>query len=79
MTILMNQASSSRIDDDESFQAERFERFHYRQSGECPVRSHAARTRGRLRSRATAAYSRKMRTINGAHRRGRYTHLSPSY
>jgi hypothetical protein len=79
MTILMNQSDGYRVDDDETFEAERFERFSYSRNGECPVRSHASRTRGRMRSRATAAYIRKIRAFNGAHRRGRYTHTSPSY
>jgi len=79
MTILMNQSDLDRYGDDESLDAERFERFSYSRSGECPVRSHAARTRGRMRSRATAAYTRKARAINGAHRRGRPSFVSPGF
>lgn len=79
MTVWMNQASSSRIDDDELDGGARFERFSHRNQSECPVRSHASRTRGRLRSRATAASRRKARSINGVHRRGRHSFVSPQF
>jgi hypothetical protein len=67
-------ASTKEIDryqeqyDDAEF--ERFERFTYRRGGEFPVRSHSAQTRGKLRSRSTAAGRRKARAFNGANRRG---------
>jgi hypothetical protein len=50
---------------------DRFERFTYRSRGEFPVRSHAARSRAKLRGRATAASRHKARSFNGANRRGR--------
>ncbi len=50
---------------------DRFERFTYRSRGEFPVRSHAARSRAKLRGRATAASRSKARSFNGANRRGR--------
>jgi hypothetical protein len=55
---------------DDSAEFERFERFTYRRGGEFPVRSHSAQTRGKLRSRSTAAGRRKARTFNGVNRRG---------
>jgi hypothetical protein len=79
MTILINQASSYRVGTDEFDDADRFERISHRRQGECPVRSHASRSRGRLRSRATAASRRKAKSINGAHRRGRHSFASPSF
>lgn len=78
MTLLMNATDRWQFEV-AMFDTERFERFRYTRNGECPVRSHASRTRGRMRSRATAAYSRKMRTINGAHRRGRSMHVGPVF
>jgi hypothetical protein len=50
--------------------SERFERFSHRRDGEFPVRSYTARTRGKMRSRATAAARRKARSFNGVNRRG---------
>lgn len=50
---------------------DRFERFTYRSRGEFPVRSHAARSRAKLRGRATSASRSKARSFNGANRRGR--------
>ena len=79
MTILMNHASSYRVAGDDYIDADSFERISHRRQGECPVRSHASRTRGRLRSRATAASRRKAKSINGAHRRGRHSFASPSF
>ena len=55
---------------DDSAEFERFERFTYRRGGEFPVRSHSSQTRGKLRSRSTAAGRRKARTFNGVNRRG---------
>jgi hypothetical protein len=55
---------------DDGTEFERFERFTYRRGGEFPVRSHSAQTRGKLRSRSTAAGRRKSRTFNGVNRRG---------
>ena len=54
----------------DSAEHERFERFTYRRDGEFPVRSHSAQTRGKLRSRSTAAGRRKARSFNGVNRRG---------
>ena len=48
-----------------------FERFTYRQRGEFPVRSQAARTRAKMRDRGTAAFRIKSRSFNGSNRRGR--------
>ncbi len=55
---------------DDSTSNEKFERFTYRRGGEFPVRSHAAQSRGKMRSRATAAARRKARSFNGVNRRG---------
>lgn len=59
----------SQIDDSSEF--DRFERFTYRQRGDFPVRSQAARTRAKMRDRGTAASRTKARSFNGANRRGR--------
>jgi hypothetical protein len=56
---------------DDSAENDRFERFTYRSAGEFPVRSHAARSRAKLRGRATPASRSKARSFNGANRRGR--------
>ena len=56
---------------DESVDADRFERFSYRRGGDFPVRSHASRTRAKMRGRATPAARMKARSFNGANRRGR--------
>jgi hypothetical protein len=56
---------------DDSAEFDRFERFTYRRGGEFPVRSHTARTRGKLRSRGSAAARYKARSFNGPNRRGR--------
>ena len=51
---------------------DRFERFTYRSRGDAfPVRSHAARKRAKVRSRATHASREKSRSFNGSNRRGR--------
>ncbi|MFO0791549.1 MAG: hypothetical protein U0805_18975 [Pirellulales bacterium] len=55
----------------EDAEFDRFERFTYAQRGEFPVRSHAARSRAKLRGRATSAGRQKARSFNGANRRGR--------
>jgi len=57
--------------EDDAAEGDRFERFTYRQRGEFPVRSHAARSRAKLRGRATSAGRLKSRSFNGANRRGR--------
>ncbi|HEX3600630.1 MAG TPA: hypothetical protein VHU84_10845 [Lacipirellulaceae bacterium] len=49
----------------------RFERFTYSHQGDFPVRSHAARSRAKMRGRGTAASRNKARSFNGANRRGR--------
>jgi len=56
---------------DEFADADRFERFTYRRGGDFPVRSHASRTRAKMRSQATPAARNKARSFNGANRRGR--------
>jgi hypothetical protein len=56
---------------DEVSDDNRFERFTYRSRGEFPVRSHAARTRAKMRDRGTSASRSKSRTFNGSNRRGR--------
>ncbi len=55
----------------ESDDCDRFERFTYRSAGEFPVRSQTARSRAKLRGRATHASRNKARLFNGANRRGR--------
>jgi hypothetical protein len=55
---------------DDSTEFETFERFTYRRGGEFPVRSQAARTRGRLRSRGGVAARHKAAAFNGVNRRG---------
>jgi hypothetical protein len=57
--------------EDAALDAERFERFTYRTRGEFPVRAHAARSRAKMRGRATAASRSKSRSFNGVNRRGR--------
>jgi hypothetical protein len=52
-------------------EASGFERFRYRSHGEYPVRSHASRTRGKMRSLGGASARHKARTFNGVNRRGR--------
>ncbi len=50
---------------------DRFERFSYRHEGDFPVRSHASRSRAKMRGRGTSASRQKARSFNGANRRGR--------
>lgn len=52
-------------------ESEQFERFTYRQRGDFPVRSQAARTRAKMRGRGTSAFRLKSRSFNGSNRRGR--------
>jgi hypothetical protein len=61
---------------DDADEAGGFERFRYRSHGEYPVRSQAARTRGKMRSHGGAAARRKARTFNGVNRRGRSKHFN---
>jgi hypothetical protein len=56
---------------DETLDAEHFERFTHRRGGDFPVRSHASRTRAKMRGRATPAARSKSRAFNGSNRRGR--------
>ncbi|HEX4414938.1 MAG TPA: hypothetical protein VH107_14985 [Lacipirellulaceae bacterium] len=56
---------------EDSDNCDRFERFTYRSAGEFPVRSQTARSRAKLRGRATHASRNKARSFNGANRRGR--------
>jgi hypothetical protein len=62
--------------------AGRIERFSCRRRGEFPVRAHAARTRARMRSRASSSTRRKAAAFNGANRRGKgkyFQHLGPAW
>lgn len=56
---------------DDSAEFDQFERFSYRQRGDFPVRSQAARTRAKMRDRGTSASRTKSRSFNGVNRRGR--------
>ena len=56
---------------DETLDADRFERFSHRRGGDFPVRSHASRTRAKMRDRGTSASRSKSRSFNGSNRRGR--------
>ena len=56
---------------DDSLEDVRFERFAHRRGGDFPVRSHSARTKARMRGRATASGRNKARCFNGVNRRGR--------
>lgn len=71
MIALTHQTDRYESQFDNSSEFDRFERFTYRARGEFPVRSQAARTRARMRSRASAAGRNKSRGFNGANRRGR--------
>ena len=55
------------------------ERFTHRRRGAFPVRSHAARSRARMRSRGGAAARQKARTINGACRRGKHKRVFATF
>lgn len=79
MTIWTYRSDRSGSVDEESDELSRFDRIAHRRQGECPVRSHAARTRARMRSRGGSAARRKARAFNGAHRRGQYTHAVPGF
>lgn len=79
MTIWTNQSGDYENGRDELENVDRFERISHRQQGACPVRSHAARTRAVMRSRGGPGSRKKGRSINGAHRRCRYKHVSPSF
>lgn len=59
----------SQFDDSSKF--DQFERFTYRQRGDFPVRSQAARTRAKMRDRGTSASRTKAKLFNGSNRRGR--------
>ncbi len=71
MIASMNETSRYEPQFDELSDADRFERFSHRRGGDFPVRSHAARTRAKMRGRATSAARNKARSFNGANRRGR--------
>lgn len=70
---------SGRYEDDACEELDRFERISHRQRGECPVRSHASRTRGRLRSRGGTRARQKAQAINGLHRRSSFKRTVPCY
>jgi len=61
---------------EDSAEFDRFERFTYRQRGDFPVRSQAARTRAKMRDRGTAASRMKAKSFNGSNRRGRGKYYS---
>ena len=71
MIAIVNESDRYESQFDDASEIERFERFTYRQRGEFPVRSHAARTRAKMRGRATPASRTKSRSFNGVNRRGR--------
>jgi len=76
MTIWTNQSGQYRDEDENSLETDRFERITHRREGECPVRSHASRSRARMRSRGGPGARRKAREFNGANRRGRPRYTS---
>ena len=78
MTIWTTNYDGYRQDDDAP-EFERFEKFSHRRQGDCPVRAHASRIRGRLRSRGGAAARQKARSFNGPNRRGTYRQLVPCF
>jgi hypothetical protein len=57
---------------------EQFERILHPQYGGCPVRSHSARLKARMRSRGGAAARRKAASFNGPHRRRRRSWRDPA-
>jgi hypothetical protein len=71
--MIVSQNDTHRYDSqfDDASDSDRFERFTYRSRGEFPVRSHAARTRAKMRDRGTSASRSKSRSFNGSNRRGR--------
>ena len=72
MIAMINTDSRYQDEFDDSTELDRFERFTYRRHREFPVRSQAAQTRARMRSRHSAAGRHKSRsTFNGINRRGR--------
>lgn len=71
MIASMNETSRYEPQFDDANDADRFERFSHRRGGDFPVRSHAARTRAKMRGRGTSAARNKARSFNGANRRGR--------
>jgi len=79
MTVWTNQSGNYANDADELDKLDRFERISHRQQGACPVRSHTSRTKAQMRSRGGPGARQKARSINGAHRRGRHKHVSPSF
>ena len=70
MIAVMNERDRYEEQSTDSTEFDTFERFTYRRGGEFPVRSHTARTRGKLRSRGHATRRRKTAAFNGANRRG---------
>jgi len=64
---------------DDFEELDQFERFTYRRGNEFPVRSNAAQTRAKMRSRGSTAARHKSSAFNGIKRRGtgkRYRMLS---
>jgi hypothetical protein len=71
MIAIVNDTDRYECQFEDGAEYEQFERFTYRRRGEFPVRSHAARTRAKMRDRGTSAFRNKARSFNGANRRGR--------
>jgi hypothetical protein len=79
MTIWTIQSGHYRTEGDDAQDFDRFERITHRHGGECPVRSHDSRTRGRLRDRGGAKARQKARSINGVHRRGTFKYANLAF
>ena len=71
MIAIVNDTARYESQFDDASEMDSFERFTYRSRGEFPVRSHAARTRAKMRDRGTSASRTKARSFNGVNRRGR--------
>jgi hypothetical protein len=71
MIAISNESHRYETQFDDAADSERFERFTYSHQGDFPVRSHAARSRAKMRGRGTAASRNKARSFNGVNRRGR--------
>ena len=78
MTTWINPADRYQQDDD-TLELDRFERITHRRDGDCPVRSHASRTKAKMRSLGGAGARRKAREFNGANRRGSHRQLVPAF
>jgi len=74
MIAMIQQPEWNDEEPDAEWEHGRIERFTNRSRGDFPVRSHAAQTRAKLRSRATPAAKRKARAFHGANYRGSHRH-----